>query len=1625
LNKETNSQKENKREEKSNFRLVVKWVTRLIVVFIALFFLLNIVIRIPSVQHYGAQQLAKVLSNSIGVPVSIDGFLYDFKNILTMEGVLIEDYHQDTLLYADKVKLDLRTGLWALRKRRIEINEIFLTGVIGKDTWYEGEQRSDLSQLLLRDTEPVDTTSQRFDFSMHALYVEDIFAIQQDLRTGESSSVNLANGSFDFKGRWIIGQELILDRIMLQSPQVNLVRRPGNVPDEPAEKNEDEDAIESDAEDGSLDEKGVLVFPLEGLPEFSISEMKVHDGRIATVQYPTEANEEEGQLIYTGTEQVYESIEVHFTDIAFDTLGLHGRLVTLSGGSSEGLDLVGASINRFVFSDRELALENFGIRTRQSKLGDTIRLKYRSFADWSQFKDRVLIQAKFQDTELNLGDLVKAVPAWSSLPFFMKHENKNVSFSGEVLGRVNNLRLSDFLLKFENELLIEGDISTRNLAERGDELLNMKISRLNTSMASLRRIVPGFQAPANFNKLGKLSFNGRFDGYFQDFVAYGYVKTDLGEADLDMRLDVKDGMQKAAYSGDMQLMNFDLGRWTDNPDFGKFSFQGRVRNGTGLRAETAKADLDATISVLDFKGYRYSNIKFEGHLKANLLDGTLNLNDENIKLAFAGTVDFSEEMPEVDFSLEMERFHMKPLGLSERDFKMSTSMVIKGRGSSIDNAVGLLNVEQVTIVDDKDKTYSLESLTLSQDFVAGTKQLLLKSSWVSAEINGQYSFLRLPGQIQAQWYRANPQLWDNLKLPKPDMPVIDSLNQFAYDIRVTDGEPFFELADLQQWSVPTARLQGNYNSEAGSWNLNADIDEIKSPSGHFNGIHLSADYFDEKTDVYLEVDTFERENIFLTGSKFYVGVEDDSAVVDIIIRDPLFSLDYFEARMSLAARDSLFAVHIIRDDIQIDGEQWVVSPNNELVFGKNFFTVSDFYLSSGKKEVGLFPMGRTGLVFDITSFSGDLINLVLRDPKFRFDGNLSGQFRINNLFKREGFSGDLTLEPFIVNGDDHGILMVTAEGDDFKNRIDTEVQIFRQGGNIKSNGFIDLGENADPERIFYFDIAVTTFPMVVLDYLVPNGLSNTTGQFSGQLAIFGGSDGINLLGELELSEAATTIDLLGARYFFNEQRVVFKPSSIDFSGATIKDIYGNEAYATGGITHRKMRDFGLNIRIQSSKFMYMDSKKGDNPDYYGRVIGRADIRFTGDFINPNIYINATADDGTSFVIPVDGNVSEVNTGFVRFVKADTVGSYLIDGESGGLNLTGVNLSMDLEVRPEAEVKIIFDESQGNIMQGYGRGNIQLNITRNGEFNVRGEYIIEQGDYLFTLMNFVNKPFTLRRGGVIRWTGDPLDAQIDIEADYTGLRTSLTNFLAEFALTPEQQSDAQRSTEVSLTMKLTGSLLSPSIDFSLAFPNVPESLRSYVDSKVRNLNANKDQLNTQVFGLLVFRSFLPSNDVSGGILGSTVGSTVGTISEMLANQFSNIVSALLSEAVDSWEIVSGVDFNIDYNQPIGAPQGGSNDPRFGELAVSQSVSLLNDRWVVTLGANYGNDLIANNRYFTPQAELSWKTPVDGLNLQVYYRTEQFISGLKQKAGVGFRYYKEFETLGDLGFGAKKVSEGKVQ
>src|SRR5439155_4410261 len=75
-----------------------------------------------------------------------------------------------------------------------------------------------------------------------------------------------------------------------------------------------------------------------------------------------------------------------------------------------------------------------------------------------------------------------------------------------------------------------------------------------------------------------------------------------------------------------------------------------------------------------------------------------------------------------------------------------------------------------------------------------------------------------------------------------------------------------------------------------------------------------------------------------------------------------------------------------------------------------------------------------------------------------------------------------------------------------------------------------------------------------------------------------------------------------------------------------------------------------------------------------------------------------------------------------------------------LRLNGVTFSLDVEVTPDARMHIILDPIAGDLLTGYGHGNLNITIPKNGNTTMRGVYEIDRGSYLFTLQNIINKRF---------------------------------------------------------------------------------------------------------------------------------------------------------------------------------------------------------------------------------------------------------------------------------------------
>jgi hypothetical protein len=346
------------------------------------------------------------------------------------------------------------------------------------------------------------------------------------------------------------------------------------------------------------------------------------------------------------------------------------------------------------------------------------------------------------------------------------------------------------------------------------------------------------------------------------------------------------------------------------------------------------------------------------------------------------------------------------------------------------------------------------------------------------------------------------------------------------------------------------------------------------------------------------------------------------------------------------------------------------------------------------------------------------------------------------------------------------------------------------------------------------------------------------------------------------------------------------------------------------------------------------------------------------------------------------------------------------------------------------MEVIFDKAWGDVLQGTGNSTLKVIMTREGRFDMYGTYTVASGNYLFTLMNLgLNKPFIVEPGGTISWNGDPYDAIINVNAVYQGLSTSVYNFIQEYmtAASANAQDLARSSSNVDLKMKLSGQLLQPDIAFDIDFPSLDSELRNYAENKMRTIRQDPNELNRQVFGLLVLGQFLPSGyTIQAGEVG------INTLSEMLSNQLSIYLTEFVSEFFTGSSLIQGIDLDISYNRFSAGSTADPNDPAASfttsELQGRMKV-IFSDRFSVKGGVDFdvsgNNQIYAGGNAVAGEFQIEYVISKDRrLKIKAYNSTEpDFAGGRRIRIGAGLSFRKEFDSISELISFRKKNKEKK--
>lgn len=1583
-------------------------ILRVSLVFLGLLMVLVLALRIPLVQKQLTSQLANSLTHDLGFEVSVGGVNFNFINKLEITDLLILYDTGDTLLYANKFYGTTHKPLTSLLNRRLEINEIQLDGAqlnlyqgpeMPDDFWRHFHEQTDLEQIKEENKEYRYSV---FSLSLDVLRARNTKILNENLFSGKrqtiqardifltSNDIDLPSNRFDLKS-------LVVDEFQVELEQFSEWTRDG--------VKWVTDTVKSSPPEGK--------FQLE--MDLTLEFLEIRNGTFRNQNELKKSSNFNGNPFVNLNDLLLEDINVQMADIVLNNNGISASPKDLKFRTPEGFEILDFQSEQVFFSDSTIYLSGLQMTTGESYLDDDLRFVFDDLTAFSDFANRVEIGADFSQTEVNLGELLFFVPDLYSNDFFAQNREKSINLNGNFEGSINNFRGEDIDISIGDNFSLVGEFSSRNLGIEGSELLRLKISKLESNINALRNLIPGFEAPANFFKLGDISFEGRFDGYFRDFVAEGKLDTELGKARTDMRLDLKNGVDFAAYSGTIEVNDFDLAAWTGNQDFGKVDFFAEVDEGRGLTADFVNVHLFAEVRFFSYKNYSYENLQMDGFADRNVFDGFFSIQDENLDFDLVGVVFYGDKSPRVNAEIQLNQLNTKGLNLTSREFELSGNMSANALGIDLRYPAGSIEVNNFKISIPDSLETGIESLSLIAKAPPGeSKELILRSDVVDIDLKGNYFFDEIPSVFLNYFHESftygDMLIGDSIETEKP-------IADFSYDIVIHDSKGFGQLIRPGLDTISNARIWGHVNSIQDHYKMEVSVPSVAIDNTRAAQIYGFINYNESIGNALFTAEEIHLGNFSIVNpSTAFLDFGRDTLGFSFNTSDYSEILDRFQVEGKAYAIDDKWGLYFSNSELTFFGEDWRVMPRNQLIYGNGFLRTKNLRFYADENEINVETINDRGVNFSLQGVNVSFLNELINDDRYLMSGNLNAHFWAIDIFELEALNSELEVQDFVFQDMDYGNLSVEGNLPTGGAPLNLNLRLEHPDRGLKGGGLIYLNESLIPEGKMGIDLdfEIRSFPMMIFQNIIEDGVRNTVGTFGGDLKVFGDQfSEVEFEGEATVQNAALDVDILGVRYFMDDQRVKIGTRLFDFTDVIFTDSEGNEARIDGGLTHNRLANMGMDLVISSPRILALNTDRSDNNLYYGRVFGQVDAGFTGSFKRPDIRVNAINGDGSNFFILLDETVESGDIDFVSFTEqSDEIErEYFSD-------VTGVNFQLDITLTEDAEVQIIFNEQTSDILRGSGNGNLQLGLSRNGDFSIFGDYEISGGKYLFSnafgLLQ-INKPFDVLQGGTIQWTGDPLNAIIDIRANYSGLNAAPYNLIEDYLQSTGDGSqiinEARQSTPVDLTMLLTGYLINPEINFTINFPALTGQLRTLADRKILELEENQDEMNRQVFALVVIGGFLPSSFN----IGTSVAAITNTVNEWLSNQLSLYLSDLLSDAFEDVGFISGIEMDVGYVLPTGEfIQQGVIDTRQSEVRIGLRPSLFDDRVQLNVGGNYVREsYLTSDPYLAPFGVIEYFiTPDRRWRLRMSTNFDYVVEGRRNRHSIGVSFRREFDSIDEF-------------
>lgn len=1618
------------------FRILLKILKWIFITILAVLLLLVIVVKVPAVHDFILQKATTYFNEKTGGNLSIRSIDLRIPSYVQLEGVSLESPDSQRIAYVGDIEISL--GWRYLFNHTIRVDKLVLKDVEGKvfqkdaSGWNYDFIVNGFSDSTAA---PPDTSgSSSWDFSVGYVDLQNIDLAYYDYSTGDSIHAILGDFSVAMDNFSVTKNTYQANLIALKNSAAfirignhetnksvtqttpskteetplnlglnklvfennNILYEMGTAPDKyffqvgklEAELNEldiDKQIYRADRLALSRTKIHLKLAPsppdtsTTPLSIFAPIDAKLKQLAIDSVDFKMETNGQPDGTI------LLENLGIDLSDAVIDSTQYAGKIEKIEGSYNQFRALKNFS-TEFEISSQRVTLQDLNLKYGQSTLRANLDVKFDQM-------DSLISAGMFRTASIDIAEMrivpedIRSVGSALDIPdSVLILPNHPILLQAKVNGNTDKFTVEQFdlgtgqsELKFtaqaDGATWLTKDYQLKNLdlvLHREDLLPYITAFKLDTNY-----IPPNtnLQLTGNFTTdsthfngslattYGDLTLSGKGGGYAADTLPLNAVLTSKN-------------VNFAGYLGMPQTFNSDI------------YLKATVKN--VLDTNNLQLNADLKIDTLNYDKYRLHNLHADATLDSNLYSAKFLINDTFVVADFGASGRLDPGLS-ADLYGQIDGIDLQGLGFAKDDlrgqFDLKASYSQKDsiqKGSFLINKIIFVRNERRFEIDPIDATVFLSSDSTSAHI---TSPLIDLSSVTNRSLEQLgLDIANTFGRTQAA--------------------VTDTSAFWNLNFKTKDNPDLRELFIPQLTEFAPASGVVDYNAEKRKIDADIQIPKIHFSSYTIDSLYITSSGNSEKIEANLYVKHAGMDSLAIENLHYRAQTTDEGAHAELRIGLDSLKPNYYVGLNFIADSVRLkngFSLNIL-DSLVLNQEVWQVDPGNDIHYLPKGWELKRLRLFKDKSEL-LVQKNREENATSISAKNFDLnaiFGLIATEQPL-LSGQLFGDFK---LMSSGTFDGNGRIENFNVSKADFGKLEWQAN----KTDAGFDIAVKSKGGlvDFDLNGNMKPHDNASSD--LQLDLVLNKLELAALPKLVPSIIFDGSGEMTGKLKISGSTAAPQLEGNFHFADAMIGLAANGSQYSIKNQTIAIKPKAIDFNNFAIRDSSGHKLTVNGEITHDNFSKIRSDLTVTANDFEIANLKPGVNENMYGKLIADVDIKITGRLDAPSIDAKIGISDKTNltYVVPVSDYEDPFDDNLIKWTSFDSTKTTSIlirdkKRQTGKVDIYAntVDLNGSIKINKDATFRVVIDSAAGDYLEIRGGGDLGITYDRTGSFKLNGTYKVQDGFYQMTFYNIVKKKFNFQEGSLLIWNGDPMAANLDITAVYK-TKASVAGLLAADQTGQNSQTFNERLPfEVLLQVK--GSLLKPEITFDIKV--APESRGAFggaVDAKLADMRANPNELNKQVFALLVLNSFISSGSGSGNLV---------------ANQARNSASQILSQQLNalSSKYVKGVDLNFNLDSYGGAAGQGNTD-----LNVDLAKSFMNDRIVVRIGSTIAlednsSNTTQDSKEMMTNIAIEYKITPDGAYRFKAYRKNDFediVVGRITRTGVGILFQHDFSRFHNI-------------